>query len=102
MSTNDTKLSTSDKLIEIQERHEATLLIDWEKEFNPEWQPQSLSNAQHCHKDRGYLLERIKELEAEIKLVISWAENWDVPFLEDSEWLNDMARIKATLEQDCE
>ena len=48
-------------LKEIQERHEATLFIDFEKEFDPEWQPQSLSNAHLCHLDRGELLTMIDE-----------------------------------------
>ena len=51
------------RLDEIRKRHEATLFIDWEKEFDPEWQPQSLSNAELAHKDRGALLDMVKELE---------------------------------------
>ena len=39
-----------------------------------------------------------EQLKTELKLVVSWVKNWDVPFLEDHEWLSDYARIKLLLE----
>ena len=73
------------RLDEIRKRHEATLFIDWEKEFDPEWQPQSLSNAELAHKDRGALLDMVKELEAQLariaalkrKILISYADSYE-------------------------
>lgn len=50
----------------IRKRHDATLLIDWKREFDPEAQPLSFSNAKMCHADRGNLLEDCDELQAEI------------------------------------
>ena len=44
----------------IKARHESTLFIDWAKEFDPEWQPSSLSNAEQCHIDRGELLALVE------------------------------------------
>lgn len=41
---------------QIRERHARILFIDWRKEFNPDWQPSSLSNAELCRKDRANLL----------------------------------------------
>ena len=52
MSTTDTKLSTSEKLIEIRERHNKTTNLD-------------VVEAYAAHQARGWLLEYIKELEAE-------------------------------------
>ena len=49
----------------IRQRHDATLLIDWKREFDPEAQPLSHANAKMCHADRGNLLEDCVELEAE-------------------------------------
>ena len=51
----------------IRERHEATLFIDWEKEFDPEWQPGSLGNAQQCHEDRGNLLFKLDAVNVILK-----------------------------------
>ena len=50
----------------IRQRHDSTLLIDWKKEFDPEAQPLSFSNALMCHADRGNLLEDCDTLQAEI------------------------------------
>ena len=46
-----------ERLAEIEERHDAILPIDWRKEFDPEVQPQSLSNAHQSHRDRAFLLD---------------------------------------------
>lgn len=53
------------QLAEVRDRHGATLFIDWEKEFDPEWQPNSLSNVELCHLDRERLLDHITALEKE-------------------------------------
>ena len=50
----------------IRQRHDSTLLIDWKKEFDPEAQPLSFSNALMCHSDRGNLLEDCDAFAAEI------------------------------------
>ncbi len=52
---------------EIQARHDAILFIDWAKDFDPEWQPNSLSNVEQCHNDRGILLKRLEAAESENK-----------------------------------
>ena len=49
----------------IRQRHDATLLIDWKREFDPEAQPLSHANALMCHQDRGNLLEDCDQLSAE-------------------------------------
>lgn len=49
----------------IRQRHDSTLLIDWKKEFDPEAQPLSHSNALMCHTDRGNLLDDCNVLEKE-------------------------------------
>jgi hypothetical protein len=46
----------------IRKRHNSTLFIDWAKEFDPEWQPSSLSNAEQCHTDRDELLIIIEHI----------------------------------------
>jgi hypothetical protein len=52
---------------EIRVRHDTTLLIDWQREFDPEAQPLSHANAKMCHADRGNLLDDCETLEAEVK-----------------------------------
>jgi hypothetical protein len=59
---------------EIRVRHDSTLLIDWQREFDPEAQPLSHANAKMCHQDRGNLLDdcdaleaKVRELEAEVE-----------------------------------
>ena len=56
---------------EIRKRHKAIIFIDWEKEYDPEWQPVSLGNAQQCHLDRAALLKRVDELEEKYALECS-------------------------------
>ena len=52
---------------QIRERHKSTTYIDWVKEFDPEFQPQSLNNAAQCHADRAALLTLVDTQAAEIK-----------------------------------
>jgi hypothetical protein len=59
----------------IRQRHDSTLLIDWKKEFDPEAQPLSYTNARMCHDDRGNLLDDCAALEAEIKKLRAAATN---------------------------
>ena len=51
---------------EIRVRHDSTLLIDWKREFDPEAQPLSYTNARMCHQDRGNLLDDCDALVAEV------------------------------------
>ena len=52
---------------EIRARHKSTTYIDWVKEFDPEFQPQSLNNAAQCHADRAALLTLVDTQAAELK-----------------------------------
>ena len=63
MSTIDSGLSTSDKLIEIQERHGN--YHPYKPAGNNVVLKQLLLERNLMNQDRGYLLEHIKELEAE-------------------------------------
>jgi hypothetical protein len=50
------------------------------------------------HKSRD---ERIAELEKGLRLLLSWADNWDSPFLEDDEWIEtDGPKIRALAAQE--
>ncbi len=51
----------------IRQRHDSTLLIDWQREFAPDAQPLSHANAKMCHADRGTLLDDCDVMETEIK-----------------------------------
>jgi len=53
---------------EIRVRHDTTLLIDWQREFDPEVQPLSHANAKMCHADRGNLLDDCDAMEIQLKL----------------------------------
>jgi len=77
---------------EIQERHDATLFIDWEKEIDPNSQPQSFSNVQMCHTDRGILLKRLKEAN-------NRAEYWKAEHIAGNKVIESAeAKLKATQE----
>ena len=39
--------------------------------------------------DIRIMVKHIKELEACLKLVMLWVENWNTPFTEDDEWIED-------------
>ena len=42
--------------------------------------------------------QRIKELGEALKLIYSWADNWDSPFMLDDEWIDtDAPKIKALI-----
>ena len=60
------KMSVSNRK-DVRVRHDSTLLIDWKREFDPEAQPLSYTNARMCHADRGNLLEDCDTLEAALK-----------------------------------
>ena len=42
--------------------------------------------------------DEIERLRAALKLLYEWAKNWDSPFMEDDEWPEDEAKIKAALD----
>ena len=44
------------------------------------------------------LADEIERLRAALKLLYEWAKNWDSPFMEDDEWPEDEAKIKAALD----
>ncbi len=90
---------------EIRERHDATLLIDWQKEFDPEAQPLSYTNALMCHQDRGSLLNdcdvlqtMIKELELEVLVCRQEIATDKVTIrqLEDG-WVEDCEKLEAKI-----
>jgi hypothetical protein len=71
---------------EIRKRHEAIIFTDWAKEYDPEWQPHSLSNAEQCHQDRATLLAKVDKLEKTNKeLEAQNRRLWDKAFENDSQ-----------------
>ena len=91
----DSKAQTTAEL-EIRERHKVTLLIDWRKEFDPEWQPQSLSNAELCHQDRGTLLGMLDELQAQLTEFTTLPSNVYAP--DNVSWQTHAEELKAQLD----
>lgn len=78
---------------------ECHALIDMVRELRDS-KADMLANAIH-DKDRITELEGvIAGLRSCLKITIEWADNWDSPFMEDTEWTgHDYPRIKAILKQ---
>lgn len=45
------------------------------------------------------MFESEKKLLSALKEVMEWINNWDVPFLEDEEWQETEARVRAAIEE---
>jgi hypothetical protein len=85
---------------EIRVRHNTTLLIDWKKEFDPEAQPLSHSNALMCHTDRGNLLDDCDTLEAEVKRLRDEVERLNHVYKLDMDRANaEVEKLRSTDEE---